>query len=378
MNKRRIMIVAGEASGDLHGAHLMRAMQQRHPALDFHAIGGPLMQAAGACILFQSSRLSVVGITEVLSKLNEIARGLRTARKFLKETPPDLLILIDFPDFNMHLAGVAKKYCIPVLYYISPQIWAWRQGRVQKMKKIVDHVAVILPFEEQFYREHHVPATFVGHPLLDHAVKKPFSMPPHHSFVPEAPVVGLLPGSREGEIRRHLPTMLTAARKIQAQRRDVRFIVPLAPSIDTRWVETCITPCRSILNIEVDPEGAVSMFGRCDLIVTASGTVTLEAAIAGVPMIIIYKVSPVSYRLAQTLIQVEAIGLVNLIAGRKVVPEFVQNEANPETIADSVALMLNDPERLENIRADLSQVRKKLGGSGASGRTAEIALQLLK
>jgi lipid-A-disaccharide synthase len=373
------MIVAGEASGDLHGAHLIKAMQQRHPALDFYAIGGPSMQKAGAVILFAASRLSVVGITEVFGRLKDIFRGLRVARTFLKDHPPDLLILIDFPDFNLHLAEVARQYNIPVLYYISPQVWAWRPGRVRKIKKIVDHVAVILPFEETFYRAHRVPVTFVGHPLLDYTGEPFLLSGSRHAFSADTPVIGLLPGSRNSEVHRHLPVMLAAAGKVQAHRRGVRFIIAVAPSIEQQEIRSMIASAAVPgLQVDIDREGAVHAFGRCDLIVTASGTVTLEAALAGIPMLIMYKVSPVSYHLARTLIQVDTIGLVNLIAGRKIVPEFVQDEANPGILADSVLAMLNDPGKLENIRRDLLKIREKLGGSGASGRTAELALHMLK
>lgn len=377
MDKRCIMMVAGEASGDLHGAHLIRAMRRKHPALEFYGIGGKALKAAGAEIIFESSRLSVVGITEVFSKLPEILRGMSAAKKFLRNRRPDLLILIDFPDFNLHLAGTAKKIGIPVLYYISPQIWAWRQGRVKKMKKIVEHVAVILPFEEKFYRVHRVPATFVGHPLLDNA-PAPVGKPKNGKLMKHTFVVGLVPGSRDGEINRHLPVMLEAARRMRAQLEHVKFIVALAPSIEKNAVDQIIAQYPQAGTIEVDTEGAINAFGKCDLIVTASGTVTLEAAIAGTPMVIIYKVSPISYWLGRALIKVNAIGLVNLIAGKKIVPELVQDEANPETIADVVIEMLNNPKNLEAIRYNLLKTCEKLGGAGASDRTADIAIRMLK
>lgn len=378
MDKHRIMVVAGEASGDLHASRLIRAMQAKHSGLDFYGIGGPLMKAARTTILFDSSRLSVVGITEVLFKLADIAEGMKTAKAFLRSHKPDLLILVDFPDFNIRLAKAAKDINIPVLYYISPQIWAWRRGRVLKMKKIVDHVAVILPFEEKFYQAHGVPVTFVGHPLLDQDVPPQISRPQQASRQTTR-MVGLVPGSRDGEIARHLPIMLAAALDIKARQEDaVRFIVPVAPSIEKAQVAAIIEACAPLLDVEMDSAGAANVFEKCDLIVTASGTVTLEAAIAGIPMIIIYKVSSITYRLARILIQVDAIGLVNLIAGKKIVPELVQNEANPATIADWVTAMLNDPQKLESMRADLLKIGKKLGGSGASERTAEIALRMLK
>ncbi len=370
----RIFLIAGEASGDLHGANLVKALKERPHHLVFSGIGSKAMQEAGVEILVDATTLSVVGITEVFSKLPGILSGMAAAKSFLKNSRPDLLILIDFPDFNLRIAAVAKKLHIPVLFYISPQIWAWRSGRVTKIGRLVDHIAVILPFEASFYRKHGIPVTFVGHPLLDEfRGPLPSPMP---SLQGRPPVIGLLPGSRESEIFRHLPVMLQAAR-ILSGKMDIRFVVSMAPGAPHDAVKAMCTPFQDALCLEIDPNGARSVFAKTHLVVAASGTVTLEAAIAGTPVIIIYKVSPLSYRLGKALIKVRNIGLVNLIAERKIVPELIQDQASPELIAETVQNLVNNPSALEDIRHAFAAVRYRLGGPGASSRVADIALNML-
>lgn len=371
-----IMIVAGEASGDLHGSKLVREMRKRNRDLFFSGIGGRALKQAGVRILVDASELSVVGITEVFSKISGICKAMAIGKRLLKSLRPDLLILIDFPDFNLHLAGTAKKLAIPVLYYISPQIWAWRPGRVNKIGKRVDHMAVILPFEEAFYRKHNVPATFVGHPLLetDRSSNTPISL----QEADPVPVIGLLPGSRDGEVSRHLPVMLEAAKILSRRMKNVRFLISLAPSIEKNDAKTIIERMSADLKFELETDDVRNVFEKAKIVVAASGTVTLEAAISGVPMVIVYKVSRLSYWLGRAMIQVKNIGLVNLIAGKQIVPELVQNDASPEKIADRVDGMLSDPIGLEKMKNELLGIRNLLGHAGASGRTADIAVNLLK
>lgn len=371
----RIFLIAGEASGDLHGANLVKALRKLSPHIVFSGIGGKAMQDAGVEILVDAATLSVVGITEVFSKLPGILSGMAAARSYLKNTRPDLLILIDFPDFNLRMAAIAKKLRIPVLFYISPQIWAWRSGRVTKIGRLVDHIAVILPFEASFYRKHHIPVTFVGHPLLDE-FRGPLPSPgPPLQGCP--PVIGLLPGSRESEIVRHLPVMLQAA-GILSRRMDIRFVVSMAPGAPHDIIKALCLPFLNELSLEIDSDGARSVFAKTHLVVAASGTVTLEAAIAGTPVIIIYKVSPLSYRLGKALIKVNNIGLVNLIAEREIVPELIQDQASPELIAETVLKLVSNPSALDAIRLAFENVRYRLGGPGASSRVADIALNMLK
>ncbi len=369
------MIIAGEASGDHHGARLVRAMQARSGDLFFCGIGGQALKAAGVRILVNAASLSVVGVTEVLAKLPNLIKGLTLVKRLLKSLRPDLLILIDFPDFNLHCASVAQKLGIPVLYYISPQVWAWRSGRVKKIQRLVDHMAVILPFEADYYRDHQVPVTFVGHPLLDNQAT--VSLQPRH-LPKQAALVGLLPGSRDTEIARHLPVMLKAADALARRMPQLKFMVSLAPTVDRDSLVSLMAQHRGRAACELVAGGIEPVLTQCDFAVVASGTVSLEAAIFGVPMIIIYKLSPLSYRLGRLLIRVRHIGLINLIAGRSIVPELIQDEASPEKIAAVVSDMLGDRAGLEKMQIELAASVARLGGPGASGRTADIALGMLK
>ena len=370
-----IMIISGETSGDSHGAKLVEAMRARGRNLFFCGIGGPQLKAAGVRVMVDAAALSVVGFTEALAKLKVLAGGVMAAKRMLRALRPDLLILIDFPDFNLHVAATAKKLGVPVLYYVSPQIWAWRSGRIHKIAARVDHMAVILPFEQAFYRQHGIAATFVGHPLLDN--DSPVLQPTMESTDLTAPVIGLLPGSREREIAHHLPVMLAAARRIALRLPAARFLVSLAPGAPEAFMARNIRLHGHDINVETLAENIEQVFHRCTLVVAASGTVTLEAAMAGVPMVIVYKLSPLSYWLGRALIRVKYIGLVNLIADREIVPELLQAKASPDNIADTVHRMLTDPAGLKDLQTEFARLRENLGGAGASRRVAEIALGML-
>lgn len=369
------MIIAGEASGDLHGSRLVAAMRNRNKALFFCGIGGQALKASGVRVFVDASELSVVGITEAFSKLPNLVKGISVAKKTLKRLFPDLLILIDFPDFNLNVAACAKKLGIPVLYYISPQIWAWRPGRVKKIGKLVDHVAVILPFEEDFYKKHQIPVTFVGHPLLDTNLDygtKIFQKPEN-----DISVIGLFPGSRDREIARHLPVMLGAAQILLKRMKNVKFIISVAPDVKRKTLEEIVNKHNGVSDLEIVSGHVTKIFERSTVVIAASGTVTLESAISGTPMVIIYKVSPISYWLGRALIQVKHIGLVNLITGKKIVPELLQDQASPIRIADTVFNMLSDASGLEKLRLELLKVKDVLGGPGASERVADIAIGML-
>jgi lipid-A-disaccharide synthase len=372
---KRVMIIAGEASGDQHGAKVVTALAERHENISFTGIGGGAMRSAGVHILMDAHELAVVGITEIFAKGGTLLRGLSTAKKALRRLKPDLLILIDFPDFNLNVAATAKKVGVPVLYYISPQIWAWRSGRAKKIRKRVDHMAVILPFEADFYHRFQVPVTFVGHPLLDGRSNEPLqSRAPSD---PNQPTIGLLPGSRDKEVLRLLPEMLESARILKQQLPGARFVISLAPSVKKDLLDDILANHGKGMDCEIEHGGIHTVFERSTLLIAASGTVTLEAAIAGVPMVIVYKVSPISYRLGRTLVRVEYIGLANLISGREIVPELIQKEASAKNIAEAVLRMLTNPVKLAECRDDLLNLRHKLGGTGASGRVADIASRML-
>jgi lipid-A-disaccharide synthase len=370
-----VAIIAGEASGDQHGAKLVKALLKKQPKLFFCGIGGPALRQAGVRIIMDAAELTVVGITEVLSKIPGILKGMGVIKKLLKSLKPDLLILIDFPDFNLHIAAGAKKLGIPVLYYISPQIWAWRRGRGKRIGKLVDHMAVILPFEEQFYQEFDVPVTFVGHPLLDDA------LPPAGQAlkvgVQDPPVIGLVPGSRENEITRLLPVMLEAGDILKQRLKQVRFMISQAVSVDRELIQNIVNRHPGWENVDVVSDGVERVLERCDGIVAASGTVTLQAAIYGTPPVIIYKVSPVSAWLAKILVRVPNVGLVNLVAGRDLAPELLQDDATGDNIARAIQNMLGNEDELNQLRRRLIALRDVLGGTGASDRVAELALGMI-
>ncbi|MBF0102943.1 MAG: lipid-A-disaccharide synthase [Desulfobacterales bacterium] len=376
---KRIMIICGEASGDLHGANLVHAMRQLDHSLQFYGIGGNRLHSAGVNIIYDARLLSVVGIWEVVSKLPVILKGLRTAKRFIQHHKPDLLILIDYPEFNLNVAKFAKKYHVPVLYYISPQIWAWRSERINIIKARVNHMAVILPFEAQFYEAHQVPVTFVGNPLLDkpESEKKQTIATAKFFKHPDTTFIGLFPGSRESEIYRHLSVMIEAANRISEQIQNVRFVVPVAPFLNKEIVKKTIKGLCKKAIIDITTFSVDKVLPYCSLVIAASGTVTLECAIAGIPMGIIYKMSPISYAIGKKLIRVNHVSLVNLIANERIVPEFIQHEANPETIANWVCHHLRDDNALKQIKINLKQLQEKLGQPGASLRTATIALQLI-
>jgi len=371
------MIITGDPSGDRHAAELVKALRRKDPCLEICGIGGAALAQEGVRLFADASELSVVGVTEAFPKLKVLWTAMRKAKYLLKRFRPNLLILIDFPDFNLHLAATARRIGVPVLYYICPQVWAWRSGRVRKIRRRVTHAAVILPFEESFFKFHDIPVTFVGHPLMDaersdlHAQKPLFSPP-------ESPVIGLLPGSRDGEVRRHLPVLLETARNLNRQHRNIRFILSAAPSVKPLFSQLDIRSRSDSIHLEISDGPVQEVFKKSTLVIAASGTVTLEAAVFGVPMIIVYKVSALSHLLGRLLIKVPFISLVNLIAGRSIVPELIQQKASSQRIADTVVRMIDTPGLLEKQHHELLKIRGLLGGEGASERTAGIALDMMK
>ena len=372
---KSIVIVAGEASGDLHGSHLVRALRDRLGPVFICGMGGRAMKKAGAKILIESDKVAVVGITEVLAKAPQVLKAMSRLKKLLAGLRPDLLILIDFPDFNLHLAAIARKLDIRVLYYISPQIWAWRANRVKKIKARVDHMAVILPFEKEFYEKHHVPVTFVGHPLMDALCNTPIRKPDGQLM--RSPVIGLMPGSRDREVHSLLPIMVKAGLLLQEKMPSVRFVISRAPSIEMGVFEQLLQN-HALRHVQISTAPVATLFPRCDLAVVASGTVTLEAAICGTPMIITYVVSPLSYWLGRALIDVAHIGLVNLIAGQRLVPELIQHQVTPEGICNQAFATLSDTDAYRQMCLGLQEVRNRLGASGASDEVARIASDLIE
>lgn len=375
---QRILIVAGEASGDLLASHLVKAMRAENPALSVSAMGGNRLREAGAEIMVDISRHAVMGITEVIGHLGTIYGVFRKLSLTLKRDRPDLLILVDYPDFNLRLARVAKKYRIPVMYYVSPQIWAWRTGRIKQIAAAVSTMVVVFPFELPLYREAGVDAHFVGHPLLD-IVKVSRSREENSKRLgirPGRVAIGLLPGSRISEVKRILPPMLEAARRLSRERTDLQFIVPVAPGLHKAEMEQLIR--GAAVPVTLVENNIYDVIDSSYLVIVASGTASLETALLARPMVIVYRMSPLSYRIARLMVRVPYIGMANIIAGKKVVPELIQQEATGERIAAEAARLLSDTHYYGTVHAELELIKKKLGEPGASARAARIALGMLK
>ena len=374
---KKILLVAGEASADLHASHVVRELKRIDPSVHLYGIGGDELRRAGMEILFDARDLSVVGIVEVVSRLPHIRKVFNTLKRQIEEAPPGLLILLDYPDFNLRLAAVAKKHRVPVLYYISPQIWAWRQGRVKKIARIVDQMAVVFPFEVPLYEKEGVPVQFVGHPLLDREIPAFDSAGSLEAFgmKPGWPVIGLLPGSRKSEIERLLPVMLAAAQRIQKEYPLAQFIIPVAPGIRREEIEIWVA--QKTVPVTVVENQLHRALQVCSLALVASGTATLETALMKKPMIILYKISFLTYLIGRLMIRVPCIGLANIVAGTQVVPELIQADASPQRIAGEALALLKSPERLAAMERELGRIRERLGAPGASARVARIAYDML-
>jgi len=372
------MIVAGEASGDLYGAGVIVALRKKAPGIGFFGIGGPSMEEAGARILFRASEVAVVGITEVLPKMRIIRRALHGLKDALEDNPPDLVMLIDYPGFNLNLAKKAHDLGIPVLYYIPPQVWAWRERRVKKIAERVDRAAVILPFEKEFYSGCGIQVEYVGHPLLDGMENGRSSEQVREDLGiggVQFPVVGLLPGSRNEEIARHLPPIVSAAEIISRTYPKLSCILPLASTVDKEFVKPYLENAQ--VDVVVHSGNTREVLRACDLALIASGTATLEAAITGTPMVILYRVSVLTYLLGKLLAKVSHIGLVNLVAGREIVPELIQGDAIDTRLAEEGLCLLEDEARREEMKEDLRLVREQLGQGGASEKVAALAAEMM-
>jgi len=375
--EKKILIAAGEASGDLHASYLVKAMRTGEPSLQFYGMGGEKLRGAGVHIIFDISELSVMGITEVISHLGHLYRVYSRLKQSLESERPDLVILIDYPDFNLRLARAAKTCNIPVLYYISPQVWAWRTSRIKQISTLVDKMIVLFPFELPLYEREGVEVSFVGHPLLD-IVKVSSSKEENlkrFGLDEQKTTIGLLPGSRLSEVKKILPPMLEAAYKLDTCFNNLQFILPVAPGLKKEEVVK-ITE-RTTVPITVVDNSIYEVIDCSHLVMVASGTATLETALLSTPMVIIYKMSLVSYLIGKALVKVPCVGMANIIAGKKVVPELIQGEATAENIASHVTRMLEDTRYHQQMREELSSLRKKLGEPGASMRAAQIALGML-
>lgn len=377
---KNIMIVTGEASGDLHGSNLVRALQRKDPSIHFSGMGGPELESLGVDIICDAEKVSVVGIVEVFSHLGGIFSAQKVLRNRLVADRPDLLIIIDLPDFNLLLAKKAKKLGIPVFYYITPQVWAWRSGRVKTIKNRTDQLGVIFPFEEQFFKERGVDATYVGHPSLDSVTtsmsKSEFF--DHYDLDHSSKLIGLLPGSRKREILSLLPVFLESAHLLQKSSHDTLiFVIPKAASIGIDVFNEAGLNKFSGIDVRLIEDDRYNLMSACDCVVAASGTVTVELAILQTPMVVTYKLSPTTYKLAKRLVKLKFFSLVNLIAEYNAVTELLQEEVEPKAISRELMSLLYSYPRKQAMRIDLDLVNDKLGSTGASDRAADLVMTML-
>ena len=373
---KKILMIAGEVSGDIYGADLARHLYRQIP-VKITGIGGKRMREAGVDILYDSSEISVVGLSEILPRLRAIIRAYRIVTGLIKSRSVDSLILIDYPGFNIRVAGVAKRCGIPVIYYISPQIWAWKKGRLRLLAQRVKKMIVILPFEAAIYKEAGVDCSFIGHPLVDEVLNtRPLGETIHRYGIDKnQPVIGLFPGSRIGEVNALLPDILKAARILKDDNPQIRFVMAVADSLDFQQIHETIS--RSSLDVKIIKGEANDVLNICDIIIAASGTITLQAALLEKPMVILYKLSPITHAIARLLVQINHIGLVNILAGRRIVPELLQREVTPDRIAAEAKKMLYDKDYYARIKKDLHDVKITLGPPGASERVARVIAGML-
>lgn len=373
----RLFIIAGEASGDAHGGKLAAAMLARDPTLVLEGVGGAAMEKAGVRLLHDIRHLGVVGVVEVLSQWRAIWRTYRDVRDRLTHAPPAAVVLIDYPDFNLRVARIAKRLGIPVMYYVSPQIWAWRPRRIATISARVDMMLVLFRFELDLYRRAGVPCRWVGHPLLDET--PPETDGPavawRHRLGPGERVLALLPGSRALEVARLLPVMLEAARRLHESGAADRVVVAAAPTVDLAAIEAATARMGSFgAHVTVVPGEAAAVLRASTAAVVASGTATLQAAVIGTPMVVVYRVSGLTAWIARRLVTAPHIALVNVVAGRVVVPELMQERCTSEEIVSVMRPLLTDARAADAMRGQLAGVRDALGEPGASARAAQVIL----
>ena len=374
----KVMFSAGEASGDLHGASVAKALKELAPDVRMFGMGGRHMAEAGVEIVYDIADLGVIGIVEVVKNLPRLFRLRDMLGEVMDRERPDVLVVIDYPGFNTRLAKVAKAKNIPIVSYISPSAWAWGKGRAKETAEIVTKVAAIFPFEADVYREAGADVVFVGHPLLD-IVKPSMSREQAYSYFgadPDRPVLLLLPGSRKQEIENLLPVMLDAAVQITAKLPQCQFFLPVASTIPESMLNTLIQGRG--LDIKFTHDKTYDLMSIANVAIAASGTVTLEAALLNLPSVIIYKVNSLTYFLGKLLVKIPHIGLPNIVAGRKILPELLQNGANSEAITAEVLPLLTDGQIRQTVMTDLAVVREKLGSGGAVQRVAAVVLAVAK
>jgi len=371
---RRILMVAGEPSGEMHASAVVRALRKLAPDVRVAGVGGVRMRAEGVEIIHDSADLAFMGFAEVLRNLGTVRRLRRELVAELERHRPDVAVLVDYPGFNLPFAGACRARGIPVLYYISPQVWAWHRGRVKKMRTLVNRMKVVFPFEVPIYREAGIDVEFVGHPLVEHmgtsAPREEFFR--RRGLDPSRPLLGLFPGSRRQEVERILPVMVRAADRLR-ETRNLQTAIGVAASLGKEFVASFLPPGTGILLIE---DATHDLMAYADAAIVTSGTATLETGWFGTPMAVVYRTSALTYAIGRMLVDVRSIGLVNIVAGKPVVPEFIQGDMTAGRIAAAVGKFFDDRAYAAAVRSELAVIREKLGGPGASERVARGILAL--
>ncbi len=373
---QRILISAGEVSGDRHAAGLIQELQRIKPGIEFFGLGGYEMKNLGVSILYRVDQLSFMGFWEILKHIKFIRKVKENLLKEVDRQPCKLAILVDYPGFNLRLAEELKKRGVTIIYYISPQVWAWGQKRIEKIKKLVDLMLVFFPFEEELYQKHAVNVRFVGHPLVQLAKPRLSQVEFFRtlSVKIDKRFIGLFPGSRPQEIQKHLPIMVQAGQLILNKYPDFEFLISLAPGIKLEEIKESIPdsfPVRILDNHTYD------IMGHSEFLIVKSGTSTVEAALCGTPFVVIYKTSPLTYLIAKQLVQVPHVAMANILAEKRVIPEFIQNQTKPEKIAQTVTEILENRSQYDSIKAELAKVRQKLGSGNAYRQAAEAVVEYL-
>jgi lipid-A-disaccharide synthase len=371
----RLLISCGEASGDLYGAELVRHLRERVAGLDVLGLGGDRLQAQGASLFAHVRDLAVVGLLEVVSHLRDLRAVFRRVLDEADRRPPDAAVLVDYPDFNLRLARELHRRGIPVIYYVSPQLWAWRRGRIHDIRDSVARMLVIFPFEEPLYREAGVPVTFVGHPLVSlvHPAADPLALRRDLGLDPDRPVVALLPGSRPKEVAHNLPPIAASVDALANARPDLQFVAAVAASLDPSVVRRGLGGRP----VTVVHDRTHAVLSAATAAIVASGTATVEAALLGAPMVVVYRLSPWTYRLGRRFVRVPYYAMVNLIGGRRVVPELIQSDFTAERVLAEMLPLIDDTPARRQMQSGLAAVREKLGGPGASGRAADAVAPFL-
>lgn len=380
MANRCLMIVAGERSGDVYGAELAKALRARLDPVEIFGCGGDAMREAGVETTIDAHRVSVAGIVEVVAGLPRVYRAFHTLLAEVERRRPQLAVLIDFPDFNLRMARRLRKHNIPVVYFVSPQIWAWRSGRIKEIKANVAKMLCIFDFEEEIYRRAGVPVEYVGHPLVDlvrpHATREEFFA--KAGLDPALTTIALLPGSRRKEVAMNLPPMLGAASRL-ALNRQLQFIIPVAATLDPAWVESIAVGCYvGRAPIRTVTHATSDALAHSDVAVVASGTATLEAALHARPMVVVYRVSPLTWLFGRLLVKVPHYSMVNLLAGKRLVTELMQSNFNAQNLSAQVEYLLDHPEARATMAQELGALRARLGSGGAAGRAAEAVVRILE